>query len=817
MDIATLGLRIINEAAVRALDVTSQKLDKLGEDGERAHARVAQSSQKVTDELIRQQQQVAKLGAQYSQLTSGELSNAVAWFDKMYGPAKKVAEVQGEMGAASGLAVGGIGRLRQSFASLAAQATGTSPMLDRIITTLGAFGAGNVVVIGVLAGITGVAYAIHELSGVSEQSEKALAALRGEIEKDGDALGTLSVKAAAAESALAKHLLGMSGSLKELLSTTNLKALAEGALGFITGGAGGGGAGYFASLGASVGQGAADQTKADQDAQRKRADALSTLIRDNNASKAERARALGDLRKDQAELLALRGKFDDTSVARRLDLSGQVRELTDAFTEKKHATKKPAYLDAITTGSVAVQQSVETSITWYKKEVEEADRAIAARAKFIGGASLKSVPTELLANGSPALKAFDAAVSAARDTQDRITTRNAINAAEGKGPVDEGKGTVMDNLRKSAVQSGAVVIDQLQRMGASGKVLQIVLENINKQLKDIGAIAPKSDQTSLTDKITSGLRTGADAANLFGGPKGGKIANILNTAANAADNVKSAAAEGFHNPIADAQAVLSVASLGKQILGLGSQSHDAARAIQEASESIKSMIATLSASVNHDALGGQLAAAQAADDARKSQINSALSGKKREAERNQQLAADDALFAKQKEQITQQYAIQQTFDKESLAARLDRAKGLSYQADLEDLAVKQQEEMNAAILAGRDAAYLASLAQVQLAEKTQLANQAITQLANAPTGFFAERYFGQFSTPAGFPGITPPTTTGTTGVGATFNAPVNININGANKDPLTIAKETVGEIRKLGSQYGGMGTTVAETMELMPS
>src|SRR6185312_6707950 len=188
LDIATLGLRIINEAAVRALDVTSQKLDKLGEDGERAHARVAQSSQKVTDELVRQQQQVAKLGAQYSQLTSGELSNAVAWFDKMYGPAKKVAEVQGEMGAASGLAVGGIGRLRQSFASLAAQATGTSPMLDRIITTLGAFGAGNAVVIGVLAGITGIAYALHEMSGVSEQSEKALATLRSEVEKDGDAL-----------------------------------------------------------------------------------------------------------------------------------------------------------------------------------------------------------------------------------------------------------------------------------------------------------------------------------------------------------------------------------------------------------------------------------------------------------------------------------------------------------------------------------------------------------------------------------------------------------------------------------------------------
>src|SRR6185437_13059418 len=428
MDIATLGLRIINDAAVRALDVTSAKLDKLGEDGEKAHARVASASQNVTNELVRQQQQVQQLGRQYSQLTSGDLANATKWFDETYGAVSKTTAATKEAGQAAGTAVGGIGRMRQSFASLVAQATGTSPMLDRIITTLGAFEVGSVAVIGVLAGVAAVAYGIHELSGVSEQSEKALASLRSEVEKDGDALGTLSVKAAAAELKTAQALLGMRGSFKDFLSTANLKALASGALGFITGGAGAAGGNYFGALVGNATSAGQDKTQSDRDAQRKSADALSTLIRDNNASHAERVRALALLRSDQAELLSLRGKFDDNSVARRLDLSSQAKELNDALFPKEHAAKKPAFLDTIATGSVAVRQSVESSITWYKKEVEEADRAIAARAKFIGGASLKSVPTELLANGSPALKAFDQAVSAARDTQDRITLRNAINA-----------------------------------------------------------------------------------------------------------------------------------------------------------------------------------------------------------------------------------------------------------------------------------------------------------------------------------------------------------------------------------------------------
>ncbi len=839
MDTATLKLTIQNGQAVQAAQETGAALDKMATQGEAANARLIGSSTGLTKAQQFLASQSAATQAAVARLGSAAVTNAAATRKAEEATARYIMTLQKaetaayrenvartaasleSVATATTKTLPGLSRLAYSFGALDARLAGVSTITGRFGSILSNLFLGGPWTVGIGLGIAAIiggwkllGEQADELGDkVSDAMKKMHAtSITAQVAVGDLQLAKATQDIADAQAALAKAQRGVShpdaslggASVRTVspVAVTNAeKALAA------------------ANAELFDAQQYKSQLNYQQrgDAERDYAGNLALLVKSNNATHAERQRALALYKSDVAEIARL-GKTQTDNV-RRAALIGDTQSLGDALfhKERKGREKKPAYLDAITTGSVAVQQSVETSITWYKKEVEEADRAIAARAKFIGGASLKSVPTELLANGSPAMKAFDAAVSAARDTQDRITLRNAINAAEGKGPVDEGKGTVMDNLRKSAVQSGAVVIDQLQRMGASGKVLQIVLENINKQLKDIGANAPKSDQTSLTDKITSGLRTGADAANLFGGPKGGKIANILNTAANAADNVKSAAAEGFHNPIADAQAVLSVASLGKQILGLGSQSHDAARAIQEASESIKSMIATLSASVNHDALGGQLAAAQAADDARKSQINSALSGKKRETERNQQLAADDALFAKQKQQITQQYAIQQTFDKESLAARLDRAKGLSYQADLEDLAVKQQEEMNAAILAGRDAAYMASLAQVQLAEKTQLANQAITQLANAPTGFFAERYFGQFSTPASFPGITPPTTTSSTSTGATVTGnTINITVPASN-DPEATAKAVVKAIRNIGNGIGGMGTTVAETMELMPS
>ena len=851
MNLATLGIRVINEQAVAALGAVEKRLDATAVASDRtsvstralqatynALSGVVGSTAQRLDATRQAQINLAAAAIRHaramdeatasnrryqSTISSGEMSNAGAWYDKMYGSAKKVTKVQAEVGSTAEDAVGGLGRLRQSFASLVAQATGTSPVIDRIVTTLGAFSAGNVVVIGVLAGIAAIGTAWHFMANnMSEDAQFATDAIKklsGEVKNAKDAMGSLTISAATTNVALARQALAQAQARAS--NDTSLPAFARGTRDTTPGSFGAMiSAADVGATSTAVTQAQAGLDRALADAATKKADALAKLVQFDKSDHEARQRAIKELQQDQTDMASLAGKFGDADVARRAELAGNINTLHDALFPKSRGSaareKKPAFLDSITSGSVAIQQSVEMSVRWYDKEVQAADKAIAARAAFLGGASLKSVKPELLANGSPAMKAFDQAVSAARDTQDRITTRNAINAAHGKGPINEGPGTVMDTLRKSAITAGSTVIDQLQAMGASGKELQLVLEAINKQLKDIGANAPKTASPGWmgkVDDVTSAMRTGADAANLFGGPRGAQWANILNTGANAAQNTASAIAQGGANPIADAQAAISIASLGKQIFSLGSQSHDAARAIREASESIKSMIATLAASVNHDALGGELAAAQAADDARKSQINSSLSGKKREKERNQQLAADDALFARQKQQITQQYAIQQTFDKESLAARLDRAKGLSYQADLEDLAVKQQEEMNAAILAGRDAAYMASLAQVQLAEKTQLANNAITQLANSPTGFFAERYFGQFSTPSAFPGISPPTTTSGSSSGATVTGNTIQIMIPATSNPKQTAIEVVKALRQIGNEYGGMGTTIAQTME----
>ena len=803
-------------------------MGEVGAASEKTATRAESASDRMVRAQIKQVQQFEQMqraSRQYSQLTSSDLSKATEWFDRTYGSASKVTDATMKVATASETAGLGLGRLRQSLSSLVSQVTSTNPIVGRLASTFGVFEAGSETMVGVLAGLAAFGAYVEHLTApmrkLREEQDKVIESLTklrklqgagpggekvGQVQQLADRIASDNAAIARLNTAAHSVTSGLNpaaGFFQERRADAAKKEMGD----------------LVADRNFAQNQIREAELKGSTDTNNTYVERLASLIRYHGETKIEHANALA-LYKDYRSQLAYLAKSHPEQLAMRATLGANIETLGGALFPKKRAAKKPAFLDPITTGSAALKQAVGQITQSYEKNVTAADKAIASRSKFLGTQSISkdTIDKVLLASGSPQMKAFNDAADTAKVTQARIDVQNAIRQSHGQGPIDEGKGTVMDTYRKAAVAASSAVADALQAAGMKGQALQRVLDGLNKTLKEIGANAPKTDQSSLTDKIASGLRTGADAANLFGGKRGPQIGNILNTAANAATNVTAAIADPM-NPIADAQAALSIASLGKQIFGLGGQSHDAARAVREASESIKTMIASLAASVNYDALGGQLAAAQAADDARKSQINSSLSGKKKEAERNAQLQADDALFAKQKQQITQQYSIQQGFDKQSLQARLDRAKGLSYQADLEDLAVKQQEEMNAAILAGRDAAYLASLAQTQLAEKTQLANNAITQLANAPTGFSAERYFGQFSTPQGFPGITPPTaslaSTQSNQTSTVNTGDIHIAISGTNKDPLTIAKETVAEIRKLGTQYGGMGATLADTMELM--
>lgn len=812
MDIATLGLRIVNDAAVRALDITSAKLDAMGASADKASAKVAATGS------------AAKAAStEYARLSDQDLANAVKQFDAMYGSAGKAAKATTEAAVAGELlatkteaSVGGIARLRQSFASLAAQATGTSPILDRISGTLGAFALGNVEMVAILAGIAAVGAAWHAMShGMSDDAqyaEDAIKRLRQEIVKAKDAMGTVTLAAARANLNTAQQALDEArqkaggrdqtpGSFGAMVSQSDVEA---------------------AQKAVTAAQGVYTQALNDQ--KHAQAEGLAELIRSNNLTADERKRAISQLKADQAEMRGLLGKSDDKSMDRRLTLNGEITSLTDALFPKKEALAdardRAAQWKALLNDANATTRSLLAQIAKAPHDKvlgmwTAFGLADPTTTKTISEGAKKELG--MGTRGNALLDPLRDIVDQGTVMQARIDIENARRAAHGEKPIDEGQGTAMDTVRRSAVDMGETLKQKVEAANLPLATQKQLLEDIAKLLKEIGANAPRDKGPGgwqqAAGQTASWLRTGADAANLFGGAKGAQIGNLLNTAANATENVTAAAAQGFTNPLTDAKAILSVASLGKQVFGLGKQSHDAARQVREASEAVNNMLDQLAASVNHDALGSLLAQAQAAYDAQKKQINDDLSGKKREKERNADLARLDELYAQQKQQITEQYGKQQVLDEESLQARLLRAKGLTYQADMADLAVKQQEEYNQAILDGRDATYMATLAQVQLAEKTALANQEITQLAHAPTGFFAERYFGAYAVPANIPSVSGSGAgTASGGNQTTITGPITVAING-NRDGATMLHDFVTALRAQAMATVGAGGSLASALE----
>lgn len=78
----------------------------------------------------------------------------------------------GEQGS-GGIAIAGMGRIRQGLTSLVASYTGTIPVLDRVGTTMLAMGAGGTVALGVVAGIALIAGAYHYATKEAKELEEA--------------------------------------------------------------------------------------------------------------------------------------------------------------------------------------------------------------------------------------------------------------------------------------------------------------------------------------------------------------------------------------------------------------------------------------------------------------------------------------------------------------------------------------------------------------------------------------------------------------------------------------------------------------------
>lgn len=197
-DIATLGVRVQQTGAEQ---VTAQ-LNAVGAAGERAGASVVGAMTPVSESFMASAASAADFAragataAQVAQLTGASMAQAriaVATFGGT--TAETAAEVRGlalaeqeaaaasvELGAAATTGGLGLGRLRQSMATLAAESLGMNPIAGRLGSTMaGAFGAGTVAIIGLLGGIAATR-AIY--NAWNEDAEKA----QGEQDKLTDSL-----------------------------------------------------------------------------------------------------------------------------------------------------------------------------------------------------------------------------------------------------------------------------------------------------------------------------------------------------------------------------------------------------------------------------------------------------------------------------------------------------------------------------------------------------------------------------------------------------------------------------------------------------
>src|SRR6185437_15243559 len=74
---------------------------------------------------------------------------------------------------ASSTAFAGVGRIRQGLVSLAAQATGTIPVLDRVGSSLLTMGTGGGVALAVIAGVAAIALGYEQLTKTSREAAEA--------------------------------------------------------------------------------------------------------------------------------------------------------------------------------------------------------------------------------------------------------------------------------------------------------------------------------------------------------------------------------------------------------------------------------------------------------------------------------------------------------------------------------------------------------------------------------------------------------------------------------------------------------------------
>lgn len=172
----------------------------------------------------------------------------------------------------------------------------------------------------------------------------------------------------------------------------------------------------------------------------------------------------------------------------------------------------------------------------------------------------------------------------------------------------------------------------------------------------------------------------------------------------------------------------------------------AQREAADAAHAMAMQIDAVTQSLAGNALGAAIDALRIGLIATLNSINQALPGTRNESERNRLREEAAAQEAEQERRATAQDALNKKMEEESLQVRNLRALGRTDDADRLAFQQSQEKEMQQAILDGRDATYLNTLATVQNNEMIAFLNGTLQNATrNSPTGFFVNSYLGDYA------------------------------------------------------------------------
>lgn len=860
VDLATLGLRLTNAQAIADAKATGAALDEMGVKGEAAAAKIAASSNPVTS-AIRQQavdyasltartQDFARAGAnaaQISQMTGANLALAMAAVREYSGTiAKAEIDVGGLRAAQAQMAMAnivpgissttdatrkmtlaqieaiamnekmagglnttgaGVGRLRQSFASAIAMMTGISPIAARIASTLGVMVAGVGEVVLAMAAIGAVIWVWDKMT---EGANKAAAAADAAAKKTTEALHA--------------HVLGAGGQIGEDISGTLEKI---------------------------------------QDLQRQRdmaASAMAALrggsfqgFNLNPADRAVQVKALDDqiamlkmaVKSDLTDMQLATVKGDVTNVTTPYDyamkrgqsLSGFYSEAMAAEVKLTALAKsgtddvKNAALDAL--GKI---RAVLDHLALVKKGLAEAPSQIFGMESGVAVGGMKQTTSNLLAaiqsggtHGQDISLFVDQINSLGNLLSTASTQAKGSSKTEIQGLLDSVT-LLMDAVNMAAAttpaQREATAASVRNRATLTGTASAGAVADVDAQKKYGQSLADREAALRLPAafdavreaalKLGEGMRSAKERLQLT--RESWRPGNIVGGIETGATEGLATALQSFTPAGITASLVTTginyiisgFADLASSLFNSGAKAREFALQMKTMQDSLAQAIA----SFQHNDFAAALAGAASQQDALIKQAwdtyGTVVYIIKHGTDDLTKALAQIGVGLETSTLILQQH---QQYAQEDLVVRMMRATGNSVGADLLAFKESQQREMDAAKISHAsgsvaDALYLNTLQTLQNNELLAYQNGLLASaLRNTPTGFYAEKYAGDFATPRAGVGPATPVPGG----------PIILNFaTGALQvDGQGVVTAVVSRIDRKAAGTGGAGSSRAAALELM--